>query len=200
MYNLIKEIRNKSIPELVEIFRNTIDEMDEQIDEIYEYGLGKVNKSFVKFLLARFTSYIEEKSMTPNSSFEKYIRTERNQRFEIEHILANKFSEHSDEYDDENNFSEYRNSLGGLILLPRKINQSYGALPYSEKLEYYYAENLLARSLHANCYERNPGFLTFVKESHLPFTNYSKFGKNEIDERQKLYQKISEEIWGSDIF
>ncbi len=200
MYNLIKEIRNKSLQELVEIFKNTIDEMDEQIDEIYEYGLGKANKSFVKFLLARFTSHVEEKSAIPNSSFEKYVRTERNQSFEIEHVLANKFSEHLGEYDDENDFLEYRNSLGGLILIPRKINQSYGALPYSKKLEYYYAENLLAKSLHEKCYERNPGFLNYVKESNLPFKNYSEFGKNTINERQKLYQKISEEIWSSDNF
>lgn len=198
MYNLIKEIRDKSLKELVEIFVKQLNEMPEKIDEIYEYGLSKKNKFFVKFLLARITGYIEEQSEVPNSSFEKYVRTEKKHRYEIEHIIANKFSEHENEFDDENDFSEYRNSLGGLILIPRGINQSYGALPYVEKLDYYYAENLLAKSLHEKCYERNPGFIRFKDKSGLPFTSYTMFGKQAINERQKLYQVICERLWSID--
>ncbi len=198
MYKLIKEIRGKSPQDLIEIFSRQLNEMPEKIDAIYDYGLEKMNKSFVKFLLARITSHIEEKSEVPNSSFEKYVKTERKHRYEIEHILANKFSEHLSEFDNEKDFEEYRNSLGGLILIPRGINQSYGALPYSEKLPYYYAENLLAKSLHEKCYERNPGFTRFKDESGLPFTHYTTFGKQSIDERQKLYQKICERLWSVD--
>jgi hypothetical protein len=35
--------------------------------------------------------------------------------------------------------------------LPKPFNDSYGALPYEEKLPHYYAQNLLARSLHPQC-------------------------------------------------
>lgn len=198
MYQLVKEIRNKSVEELVEILTKNINDMKEKLDEIYEYGLEKKNNTFVKFLLARLTSFIEEKSGIPNFSFEKYVRKEKKHKFEIEHIIANKFSEHEDEYDDEQDFIDYRSSLGGLILIPHGINQSYGALPYKEKLEYYYSENILAKSLHEKCYERNPRFSNYIQESKLPFKSYSEFTKQAIDERQKLYQKISEEIWSID--
>ena len=198
MYQLVKEIRDKSVDELAKIFAKNITDMKENIDEVYEYGLEKMNKSFVKFLLARITSHIEEKSGIPNSNFEMYVKRERKNRFEIEHIWANKFMEHKDEFENESDFDDYRNSLGGLILIPRGINQSYGALPYSEKLEHYYGQNLLAQSLNSKCYAKNPGFLQYIKESGLPFKHYEQFTKKSIDERQKLYQKICEELWSTD--
>jgi len=194
MYNLIKEIRDKSVEELKQIFKKSIQNLDEGLEGILEYILEKQNKSFVKFLLARITSHIEEKCGI-TTSFEQYVLRERKNRYEIEHIWADKFEEHKDEFSEQSKFDEYRNSLGGLILIPRGINQSYGALPYKKKLEHYYAQNLLAKSLYSKCYEKNPSFLRYAKESGLPFKPYEEFNKNSIDERQDLYMKICQEIW-----
>jgi len=194
MYLLIKEIRNKSVNELVEIFKKLLQNQDEQFDEFLDYMLIKQNKSFIKFLLARITSHIEEKSGI-STSFEKYVKRERSKRFEIEHIWADKFEEHKDEFDYQSEFDDYRNGLGGLILIPRGFNQSYGALPYEKKLVHYFGQNLLAQSLYSKCYEKNPSFLNYIKESNLPFKSYAKFTKKSNDERQELYLKICEEIW-----
>jgi len=194
MYNLVKQIRNKSVDELVEIFKKSLQRPDEQFDEFLDYMLGKQNKTFVKFLLARITSHIEEKSgISPN--FEKYVIRAKKSRHEIEHIWADKFEEHKDEFDNQSEFDDYRNSLGGLILIPRGLNQSYGALPYEKKLVHYFGQNLLAQSLYSKCYEKNPSFLRYIKKSNLPFEPYKKFTKKSIDERQELYKKICEEIW-----
>jgi hypothetical protein len=58
---------------------------------------------------------------------------------------------------------------GGLVLLPKKINASLNDKAYSDKLEHYQSENLLARSLHPMCYVHNPGFLKLKVETGLLF-------------------------------
>ena len=63
-------------------------------------------------------------------------------------------------------------AIGDLLLLPKSFNASYGDLPYEEKLVHYDSQNLLARSLNANAYDHNPGFLRVHRKqwSVLPTT------------------------------
>lgn len=60
---------------------------------------------------------------------------------------------------------------------------------------HYDSQNLLARSLNENCYDHNPGFLNYVRNSRLPFRPLPHFEKAELDERQDLYLRLAEEIW-----
>ena len=46
-------------------------------------------------------------------------------------------------------FAEHRNRIGGLLLLPKAFNASFGDLAYENKLPHYNSQNLLARSLSA---------------------------------------------------
>ena len=78
---------------------------------------------------------------------------------------------------------------------PKSFNASYGDLPYSEKLPHYNTQNLLARSLHPQCYQHNPGFLQFVKVSGLPFRPHEAFTKDDLEERGELYRRMAERIW-----
>jgi hypothetical protein len=57
---------------------------------------------------------------------------------------------------------------------------------------------LLAQSLHANTYERDPGFRRLRETSGVPFKAHAKFKKADLDDRQALYQKLAERIWSSD--
>ncbi len=95
----------------------------------------------------------------------------------------------------QNDFREYRNYLGGLLLLPKRFNASYGALPYKEKIEHYNTQNLLARSLHPLSYEHNSGFTQFIERSGLAFRPHAQFKKDDLDERHDLYRKIAQQIW-----
>ena len=104
------------------------------------------------------------------------------------------------EFKAEEDFREIRSRLGDLILLPNGFNQSYGDAPYEIKVPYYYGQNLLAQTLSSNCYQKNPSFRRFIDETQLPFKPYGLFTKNEIEERQKLYQKICERIWNTEGF
>jgi hypothetical protein len=85
-------------------------------------------------------------------------------------------------------------------LVPNGFNQSFGDASFEAKVGHYFGQNLLAKSLSDKCYEMNPSFMKFVKETSLPFKPYEHFTKDAIDERQKLYQKLSERIWSLDGF
>ena len=102
---------------------------------------------------------------------------------------------HRDEFGTEEEFAEYRNRIGDLVLLPRGFNQSLGDKPYEDKVKAYFGQNLLARSLDKQCYQNNPSFLQYIHQSGLPFIPHEIFKKADLDERQKLYQLICEEIW-----
>ena len=81
------------------------------------------------------------------------------------------------------------------MLLPKSFNASYGDLDYPQKLEHYYGQNLLAQSLHPKAYEHDPGFRKFREQSGLPFKAHAAFKKVDLDERQRLYQMLAEQIW-----
>ena len=68
-------------------------------------------------------------------------------------------------------------------------------MTYQEKLPHYNTQNLLARSLHPQCYERNPGFLRFIEETGLPFAAVNDFTKAQLDARSNLYRLIADRIW-----
>ena len=102
---------------------------------------------------------------------------------------------HEEEFSHEIEFQEYRDRIGGLLLLPSKRNKDFSDRSYAEKLEDYLNENLLAQSLHERTYERNPGFREFIQKSRLSFQPCSSFNKADLDDRQKLYQQLAKRIW-----
>jgi len=200
MFNLIKEIRNKTVKELADLFKNKIREFDENLEGVSKFYMHQQNKRFVHFLLARITNYIEKKSGLETTSFENYVSSDISKPFEIEHIWSDKFEEHKDEFDQIQDFEDWRNSIGALILLPKGFNQSFNDDKYETKLPHYNSQNLLARTLTPQCYEKNPSFLKFKEESRLPFKSHNKFKTQDIIERQDLYQKICKEIWNLEYF
>ena len=155
------------------------------------------NRRYLHRILARITDYVETQSGNP-SRYAEYVNERGKNRFEVEHIWANKPERHTDEFAHSADFNEYRDRIGGLLLLPKTFNSSYGSLPYEEKLKHYNTQNLLARSLHPLCYDHNPGFLSFKARSGLPFKPHKQFRKADLEERGVLYRKIAERIWDPD--
>lgn len=194
MYSLVKEIRNKDVSELTAILTSKVDSMEESLDGIARFRLHGQNAWFIKFLLSRMTSYLE-KQIGEGSTFEKYYYNPGGKPFEIEHIWADSFEDHKDEFDQETDFIEIRNRLGALILLPRGTNQSYGKKQYSEKVVHYIKENLLAKTLCEATYLSNPNFLNMKEALNLTFKAHTHFKKQDIAERQNLYKEICQRIW-----
>lgn len=194
MYTLVKEIRNKSLPELKTILMKKLMEMEESMNGILNFRLHGQNYTFVKFLLSRMTSFIEQQTGM-NSSFDKYYYNLNGKPFEVEHIWADDFDQFRDEFDQISDFQDFRNRIGGLLLLPRGTNQSFGKLSYTKKLPHYLKENLLAQTLCEATYQNNPNLKTMMTQHEIPFESHLEFKKKDLNSRQKLYQKICEEIW-----
>ena len=78
---------------------------------------------------------------------------------------------------------------------PQKRNKALSDLSYEKKLEHYLTENLLAQSLHERTYERNTHFQNFIQRSRLEFRPCRNFKKEDLNNRQKLYQQLAKRIW-----
>lgn len=99
MYNLIKKIRNQELDSLLDILKEELSSMDEKFDGASYLVLHSQNKWFIRYLLARMTSFIEINSNIP-SHFDDYIWRNAKNPFEVEHIIANTFLEYSDDFAD----------------------------------------------------------------------------------------------------
>ena len=194
MYSLVKELRGKDLDSLQTLLKGKLDDMPEKWEGIAEFRLHGMNKQFVKFLLSRITGFIDQQSGAA-SNFSTYFISAGKKPYEIEHIWANKFEEHRDEFEQRHEFDNYRNRIGDLVLLPQGTNQAYGAMTYGQKVEHYLKENLLVKSLHPKAYENNPNFIGMAKNLGLKFKPHTAFAKIDIDERQSLVQSICEVIW-----
>ncbi|MDM1783098.1 DUF262 domain-containing protein [Acinetobacter bereziniae] len=206
MYSLVKEIRQQDFEELRSILSEKLAKMEQKIDGVLGFRLHGQNYRFVKFLLARITVFIEQISGM-QTNFVQYYEPSKGKPFEVEHIWANKYERHQGAFADKRSFEDYRNRIGGLILLPNGTNQSFKDMFVYEKIPHYLKENLLAQSLNEDTYKNNPNFMNAKNNYKLSFQSYNiealknsenkeLFSKEYIDQRQKLYLEISEQIWG----
>ena len=198
---ILRDIRGKHVADLVGILSARLEEQGCDLDGTSDkkrngftgFGLNQWSKRYIKVLLARMTAHLEEASGV-RSQTSDYLVDGRG-RFEIEHIWADHPERHAEEFASPAEFAEWRNRFGGLLLLPKTFNASYGDLPYAEKRQHYVSQNLLARSLHEQCYERHPGFLAYIRQEGLPFRALPQFCKAEMGARQQLYRQLADRVW-----
>jgi hypothetical protein len=209
-FSTILAIRGLSPGELAEALIARLNGLNESLTGtrdgyrhgILDFALNQFSKRYIFYILARMTTYVETKSGMADR-FSEYVGESEDQTYEIEHVLADNFERDGADFDnDEGTFEGWRNSFGALILLPRASNRSFGPLPYwapdaaDDKYRHYARENLLARSLTREAYEREPGFRHFIEETGLEFRAQDRpFRKEVIEERLKLYQSLCERIW-----
>ena len=202
MFNLMKTIRDRSVDELPQLLIDWLATEEEGIEGLKHLRLTQRNGSHIRYLLARITSWIEiETNQTDN--FCEYMHRFPDP-FEVEHIWANHFERHLDEFSSETEFQEYRNRVGDLVLLPKSFNASYCDSPYDKKVRLYIKHNILVRSLHPDAYENDPSFRKLIDDHSLAFRSYPKrfsdgesveFPKEAILERQDLYLSVAQIIW-----
>jgi hypothetical protein len=193
MFLVMRDVRRKSVEELSTTLGERLASDTETFATNHRFGLHGRNGRQIHHVLARMTDYVETRS-GQQSRYAEYVQGGKN-GYEVEHIWANHPNRHTDEFNHPTDFDEYRNRIGGLLLLPKSFNASYGAMRYSNKRKHYIEQNLLARSLHEQAYERNPGFVRFIKETKLPFRAHAQLKRDDLDQRQQLYQQLAEMIW-----
>ena len=145
--------------------------------------------------LARFTDWLEQESGEPGKYEDYTVRSGKN-AYEVEHIWSNHYARFKDEFPQSEEFESYRNQIGGLLLLPKKINASLNDLPYSRKLPHYGKENKLAQSLNKDFKQHNPGFQKIIDTYGLPDDwSADNFKKEDLEARSDLYCQIARIIW-----
>lgn len=201
VFLILRDIRGQSLGDLVNTLTSRLDEQgcdfdgtsDRRRNGLAGFALNQWSMRYIKVLLARMTAHLETASGVRSQTSDYLV--EGRGRYEIEHIWADHPERHADEFTSPAEFAEWRNRFGGLLLLPKIFNASYGDLPYAEKRQHYVSQNLLARSLHEQCYERHPGFLTYIRETGLPFEPLPQFRKEEMEARQTLYRQLADRVW-----
>lgn len=193
MFNLILKIRNQDIDTIGRVLKTEILSLEEKFDALSSFRLHGANKYFIKHLLSRITNYLDQQ-LGKESTYEGYHHPKAKQ-YEVEHIWANKMEYHMDEITTKDEFDQYRNSIGDLILLPNGTNQSFSSEHYSVKREHYIKENSLAQSLHEKFYEKNPNFTMSGIAQKFNFKPYLEFKKSDIQDRTETYKLLCESIW-----
>jgi len=145
--------------------------------------VNQQNRKKLTVLISLITEIVARESGEPD-----YPLNHRD--MEVEHIWANHFADHMDEFETEAEFASVRNRVGDLLVLPKSFNASYGDDPYSSKVIQYFSQNILAQSLNSMKYINAPGFAKFRASSGLPFKSYDSFKRADISERSELYRKI----------
>ncbi|MCY4288397.1 MAG: DUF262 domain-containing protein [Aestuariivita sp.] len=197
VFLVIRGIRGKSLAEIRTILHSQLTKEMEEINFSIMVGLKPSNSKTIHRQLARFTDWLEQQSGEPGH-YEEYIVRSGKNAFEIEHIWADHYDRFRDEFDQQNLFDQYRNYIGGLLLLPKKINASLNDMTYNEKLPHYLKENALVQSLHKDFYPNNPGFQQTISKHSLPFHSHENFGKADLEKRSQLYCQLAALIWSPD--
>jgi uncharacterized protein with ParB-like and HNH nuclease domain len=198
MFNIIKLIRDNDLSTLGINLSKEVAQIAESWEGVWSFGLHGMNRKFVKHLLSRISTYVDN-LVGKDTTYVTYHHPNGKQ-FEIEHIWANTFEEHTDEFEQKGDFQDWRNAVGALILLPQGTNQSFSSDSYEDKLEHYIKENTYAQTLNPTYYVKNPNFMKSETIQQLGFKAHAQFKKNDIGDRQKLVQRLCEKLWSEQYF
>ena len=202
VFNVTKNIRRCSVNELKSRLKQQYENLAYDPETaLPELRLNSFTKKYIKNILARITSYIEEQ-MGVASNYCNYMNTQTKNPFEIEHIISDHYEWFTDEYADQEEFRRWRNSFGALLLLHKSINASLNDSKYDYKLSKYCSNegNIYTESLGDLAYQNNPKFQKFIVDNGLNFKPYAQFGKAEITERIQLLVQLVNLVWNVEMF
>ena len=196
LFRVMRDIRNADCKTMGMVYVRTLRRMDITIEGIRRFGLNQFSGRYMLHVLARFTSYVNVLMGNP-SHFEDYVdRKRQGNTYDIEHILPDKYEDYKESFTDYDDFEYTRNQIGNLILLTRDRNRSYQAMKYSEKVQKYIGDNILAQALNGTAYTNNPKFLVVANE--YGFHAIPVFDKQSIANRAEIYMRMASGIWNPD--
>jgi len=205
MYLICGEIRRKPLHSLVKILTKRLkdDEVTFEGSEakgrqgIEKISLNQWSRRYILHLLARIAAFSDGMA-GKSDQFDQYVNRNTKNPFDIEHIWSAEFSAHKKEFESPEDFEEWRNNIGSLLLLPADVNRSLQKKPYSHKRSKYASENVFAASLDPSAYIHQPKFKAAAKKYNLSFAPYDSFGKDQQLERRKLIRELAEVVWSPD--
>lgn len=201
-FQLAKDLRGKSYADLLAYVQSEWDKYFLVIANIGKLKYQKADRSDILYILARIASYLEQEfNLTNKVGFATYWQRDRGSRtFDIEHLFKEQFdavalpAAHG--FADVKDYSESRNLLGALTLLPRSRNRSLQDKPYREKLTAYTTESILAQTLCDNLYQNNPNVANYVStHPGLGLSSIADFAKTHITSRAASYTAVAQLLW-----
>ncbi len=197
IFILGKDIRGKPLEELRTYLVNRLNTEDKDLGFKKPTYLNQWSAKSLHRQLARFTDWLEQQTGLLGR-YPEYIKRSGKHAYEIEHIWANHYQRHAVEFPQQKDFDDWRNSIGGLLLLPKKVNASLNDAEYKDKLPHYIKENILAQSLHPLAYQKHPGFKQAMKKHGLQFKDHPDFKKADLEARNDLYCQLANAVWSVD--
>ena len=202
MFVLCRDIRQKSLPELVDILTDKLDNDDATFDGspsrgrtgIHGLGLNQFSRRYIYHLLARLTAYAEVGG-GDHDLFDNYVDRSHKNSFDIEHISADHYDLYQDKFNSEQDFQDWRNHVAGLLLLPADVNRSLQDKPFTYKSGVYANQNRYAASLNKSAYQNQPQFKGFCEKNNLAFKPYDSFDIQEQKERGDLVLALAKQVW-----
>lgn len=208
LFEISAEIRERPASHIPAIFeKHLIAELRKRRGipdlEAFNYSLFKnmsvdrLNTRFTRYLFARLEMLLAESSKQQMRHPLEHLVTRRGavNGFHVEHIIARNDDNVALFGGDQERFEQERNRLGAILLLRGSNNESSGNERYSEKLATYANSLLWNETLREDSYKSKLDFTRFVERSQLPFRPLSRFGQDEIEERQKLLFELCKLIW-----
>jgi hypothetical protein len=208
IFDLAKEIRGLDSAALRDKLVERIDNERDKIDGLARVSYENTKRQDLLHLLARLAEYLERNlDLTNRVGFTDYIDRSRDSRtFDIEHLIANNLSLANSDISKSGGvafgfmaeFSDKRNNIGGLILLPRGRNRSMKEMPYTEKLQRYSGENVLAQTLTEGFFLNQPNWSKFSNETGIYCKSIACADSIAVDCRTAFYLQIASKIWSKE--
>lgn len=203
-FNLAKAVRGKTEADLLTYVRAEWPKYFSHLTQLPTLSYTRNDKSDLLFLLARIATYLEDElALKSKTGFVTFWKRDRGQKtFDIEHLLKSAYdttvlpTTHG--FVDVKDYSEQRNLLGALILLPRARNRSLQDKSYKEKLPIYATENVLAQTLYPDFYGSNPDVAKFIAaKASVGLAAVTDFEKSSIASRAATYAALANLIWAA---
>jgi len=196
------EIRGKDVAGVELYVRTQWAIYDTVLPQLANMTYLKSDRSNLLYILARIACFLEHSyEATSKVGFETYWRRDKGGKtFDVEHLLKKSFdattlpATHG--FADERDYSESRNNIGALALLPRSRNRSLQDASYRAKLAAYATEGALTQTLDGGLYSSNPKLGAFLTSNpNVKLAPIADFEKADIATRAATYVELAKMIW-----
>ncbi|GLT23230.1 hypothetical protein GCM10007933_26930 [Zoogloea oryzae] len=208
IFELTKDIRDSDPGVLKTKLVSRIDSERDKIEGLRTASYDSIKRQDLLHLLSRLAEYLERAlDLTNRVGFADYVDRSRDSRtFDIEHLLANNFVQANSDiskaggtpFSSSSEFAAKRNGIGGLILLPRGRNRSMKDMAYTDKLQRYSGENILAQTLTDGFFLNQPNWAKFATETGIACAAIGYADSSTLDCRANFYVDLASKIWSKE--
>jgi uncharacterized protein with ParB-like and HNH nuclease domain len=207
LYKISNEIREGDLDKIRDVFdKNLFLELNKRRNSEVTIGLQyaffrntgiNLNMRFKRYYFARLEQFFSENlNLGMKHPMEDLVsKTGAKTGFHIEHILSHNEENKAFFNNDDDLFEQERNRLGGILLLKGRDNISSNNEPYVEKLKTYANTLYWNETLREDAYKSKLDMRDLKQKFNLELEAMNKFGKEELEIRQKLLFAISQNIW-----